>query len=117
MTFTHIATALVVAFVIISDIPLALDATPGNTYSEYLRDLSYRYALVPTFGGVVVAHWFVTLGQARVPYGLGILLVIGAALFAADHFTDGWLIRHTHPALWLIVGQALGAGFWALRPA
>lgn len=117
MNFTYVATFVVVAFVIISDIPLALDGEAGNTYSEFLRDLSYRYAVVPTFGGVVVAHWFCTFGQKAAPGGLWILIVLGIFLFLVDFLTEGWLITRTHPALWLQVGQALGAGLWALRPA
>ncbi len=43
--------------IIISDIPLAANRIPGDTYSERIKALAHWHIAVPAFAGVIAGHW------------------------------------------------------------
>lgn len=55
--FGYVALATVAVFLIVSDVFLAVDSTPGNTYSEILLTLS-RHPVLPFSFGVLMGHFF-----------------------------------------------------------
>lgn len=107
---------LVTAFVVITDVYLALNDREGDTYSEIFNVWAYQFAVLPAFWGVLSGHWFFTFGVPRPPNGLAYLLVIGAVLFLFDALGHSIIARSTHPAIWFTFGTALGSYFWAQVP-
>lgn len=116
LTFSTAVIWGVVIFVVVTDIFLALNGRPGDTYSEIFRTWSYRWAVLPVITGSVVGHWFLTFGMERPRYGFPALVVIWVVVLCIDMFTDHWLARHTHPGMWTILFLALGSWLWALEP-
>lgn len=49
---------LIVLIVILWDIWLASDKTEGNTISEIITRLAYKYPLIPFALGMLAGHWF-----------------------------------------------------------
>lgn len=116
MTFGLVSLILCVAYVIVSDVVLALNGRPGDTYSEMFAAWSYQYAALPAAWGAISGHWFLTLGIKSPWWGLFMLLGVGAALLVVDLVTHNWLARHTHPGAWFLIGIALGSMFWGQNP-
>lgn len=114
----HIILAIaIVAFIVGSDIVLAVDGIEGNTYSELLRTLSYRWPVIPAAGGAILGHWFLNMSTPRPPGGLVMLLGFGLVITLADVFSSHAVSSHTHPAQWMLFGLAVGSYFWSLPPA
>lgn len=114
----HVVLAvLIFAFIVGSDIMLAVDKIDGNTYSELLRTLSYRWPVIPMAGGVILGHWFLNMSTPRPYGGLGMLLAFGLLITVVDFFSQHTISSHTHPAQWALLGLSLGSYFWSLPPA
>lgn len=100
--------------IIASDIVLALDGRPGNTYSERIVELGSRMIVVPLAIGIIAGHWCLPSTLPRVQGGLGILIAICVLTALLDWRTGHALSRQVQPIVWLLAGLPMGSLLWSM---
>lgn len=102
---------MVSVFVVIVgfDIVLAVNATKGDTFSEIIRDFSYRLAAIPWGTGLVMGHWFWSGNRVRKRWAW-------PAAFASLALLEGLNVSGVgHPFVSFVVGIAAGRLAWAMQ--
>lgn len=89
-----------------------------HTISKAMRDLAYKWSVVPFISGLLVAHWFWNVGTVLGygwAYGLPVMgLLIVKDIFVKKSGTNSKDIWFQNPVIYLGVGFVMGILFWGL---
>lgn len=107
-----LACVLIVALIVL-DIPAALDAIEGNTFSELLRSGGRQMAVFPWTIGIFAGRWFHPLDGLDVLglHGPVALMTVSFAVVVGSHLSK---LYDRHIPSWMIVimGLLAGAVLW-----
>ena len=110
---TSVIIAVVSILIIVFDIWLATNDTPGDTISDVVLGWAYKVSIVPYLAGMLMGHLFIprknTISMKHITR-ISILGGIGLSTLLL------MFISWYHPSIPLIVGIATGAIFWAQKP-
>lgn len=114
MGWSLIAMILILAVIVVTDIVLALNGKPGDTYSEMIFDWAKVSVFPPLAMGAVIGHWFFDLGIDRPRGGVFMLGAAVGVFVLIDAISGSRLTETTHPAVWVHLGISLGCTLWSL---
>ncbi len=110
----------IVGLVVVVDLFLYLNDTPGDTISNVLRDWAYERFFVVTWAwGVLGGHLFLTNPNPPLGSTLSIVLLLALtlALFVAGYFFFKGPIPVAVQAVLLLLGVIAGYVLWPQGPA
>lgn len=87
---SFITIVAVTVYIILTDIPLALNKVQGDTYSERIKALAQAHMLVPAFAGVVCGHWFWPGPMWLTGWGSAFVLALCVILLVAGDVANSY---------------------------
>lgn len=113
-TLTKVIVVAVCLALIVYDIIIVLEPSPGDTISEVIKAWANRIHFIPLATGVLMGHLFWNVRASYISYKMARIWVL-AAIGALSLTVDMLSLFHVQPVLPLVVGVLLGRLLWPQR--